>query len=150
MPHRSCTFCDIAKGRHATAIVHETRHLLVFADHAPIRPGHLQIIPRAHFTCFDDLPPRLAGQIMRLGQVLARVLKAEYGVARVGFVFTGHDIAHAHAHLVPLVACDDITSRRYFANAEVDYVGRPREPVSQLNATADALRRRFEVLNDMG
>ena len=150
MPHRTCTFCDIAQGRHATAIVHETRNLLVFADHAPIRSGHLQIIPRAHFTCFDDLPPRLAGQIMRLGQVLARALKAEYGVARVGFVFTGNDIAHAHAHLVPLVASDDITSRRYFANATVDYVGRPREPISQLYATADALRRRLEAQKGAG
>ena len=139
MPH-TCLFCDIARGRSAAAVVAETRSLIAFADCAPIRPGHLQIVPRAHHACFDDLPPALAGQVIRLGQRLARGLKARYGVARVAFLFTGGDVAHAHAHLVPMVAPDDITSRRYITTAEIAYAPRPQVPLAQLRGEVAALR----------
>ena len=42
----------------------------------------------------------------------------------VGFVFSGHDVAHCHAHVVPLHDKDDITSRRYFASGDVRYAKR--------------------------
>ncbi|MBT0956174.1 HIT family protein [Alphaproteobacteria bacterium KMM 3653] len=110
----ACRFCEIATGKGAAHIAWQTRALTVFADHAPIRPGHVQIIPRAHYPFFDDLPEALAAQIITLGQRIARVQKAIYGVKRVGFVFTGHDVAHCHAHVIPLHRADDVTSMRYF------------------------------------
>jgi histidine triad (HIT) family protein len=94
-------------------VVCETERLMVFADHRPIREGHVQIVPRAHFDVFDELPPDLAAEIVHLGQRLARALKRLYPVERVGFVFTGNEVAHVHAHVLPLFAADDITSARF-------------------------------------
>ena len=109
---RTCPFCEIARDTPpGTAWATDT--LVVFADHRPIRPGHVQIITRAHFEVFDDLPPDLAAQIVMLGQRIARVQKRLYGVQRVGFAFTGNEVPHVHAHVVPLHAADDITSARY-------------------------------------
>lgn len=109
-----CLFCGIVAGRVPAARVWETDDLLVFADHQPIRRGHVQIVPKVHYEVFDDLPPPLAAAIVHLGQRIARAQKRLYGVDRVGFVFTGNDVAHVHAHVLPLHAKTDITSAQFF------------------------------------
>ena len=119
----NCHFCQIANSTGSTDphIAWENETLVVFADHRPIRPGHVQIITRAHYTTFDELPQDCAAQIVILGQRIARAQKALYGVRRVGFAFTGNEVPHVHAHVVPLHASDDITSARY-GTGEADYV----------------------------
>jgi len=111
----SCAFCQIASGALEVSLVYQDPHILAFPDHAPIREGHVQIIPRLHVPYFDDLPEDLAGRILRLGQRIARVQKRVYGVSRVGFVFSGGDVDHVHAHLIPIHEVTDLTSMRYFA-----------------------------------
>lgn len=111
----TCAFCDIAACRAPAAFAYRGGGLSVFADQNPIRPGHVQIIPDAHFETFEALPGALASTIMLLGQRVARAQKRLYGVKRIGFVFSGHDVAHAHAHLIPLHEKTDLTSLRYFA-----------------------------------
>lgn len=110
-----CPFCEIAAGQAPVGLVCKTETLMVFADRRPIREGHVQVIPRAHVAVFDDLTPGLAAEIVHMGQRLARSLKRLYPVERVGFVFTGNEVAHVHAHVLPLFASDDVTSARYAA-----------------------------------
>jgi histidine triad (HIT) family protein len=111
--HPNCPFCRIAAGEIQPVLLHEDRDVMAFLDVAPVRPGHTLVIPRRHIETFDRLPPDLAGKILSLGQQLAQRMKAVYGVERVGFVFTGTDVAHAHAHVVPMHEKTDFTSARY-------------------------------------
>jgi histidine triad (HIT) family protein len=136
----NCLFCAIGKRDIPSSVVWEDDDILAFLDINPIRPGHIQIIPREHYPYFDDLPAALASRIIETGQSLARVLKTTYAVERVAFLFTGGDIRHAHAHLVPMVAGDDITSRRYIAEETVTYRPTPRVPDQELRETAARLR----------
>ena len=76
---------------------------------------------------------------MALGQRLAKAQKRIYGVQRVAFMFTGGDIAHAHAHIVPLVEKTDITSRRYIVEPELTFRALPRASDEALRETAAAL-----------
>ena len=136
-----CPFCDIAAGQAEAAIIQTTPTLIAFADHAPIRPGHIQIIPRTHVETFEQLPDGLAGEIVGLGQRIARVLKRHFGVIRVGFVFTGNEVAHVHAHLIPLHEATDVTSLRFFEIEPEDVPRRDcRISLGELNATAADLR----------
>ncbi|KJS17395.1 MAG: HIT family hydrolase [Hoeflea sp. BRH_c9] len=139
-PTRPCIFCRIGRGEMRAHVVHEDEEILAFLDIGPIRPGHVQIIPRAHHPYFEQLPARLAAKIMTLGQEIARVQKQLYGVSRVAFMFTGGDVAHAHAHLVPMVKGDDVTSRRYIVEEAVTYRAIPIPPPEELAATAANLR----------
>lgn len=111
----SCSFCAIAAQQAPAHIVHDTEDIVAFSDICPIRPGHTQIIPRRHFEVFEDLPEALALDILKLGQRIAQAQKRIYGVERVGFVFSGFDVPHAHAHVIPLHDRTDLTSMRYFA-----------------------------------
>lgn len=135
-----CLFCEIAAGRIPAHRVAETENLVAFLDIAPVRPGHVQIVPRTHHAYFDDLPAELAAEIVQLGQRVAKALKAIYGVKRVAFMFTGNDLAHAHAHLIPMVRSDDVTSRRYIAEEIVTYRDPPRPPQEEQADTASRIR----------
>lgn len=136
MSSESCLFCGITAGSIPSYRIAESENLLAFLDIAPIRPGHVLIVPRAHHAYFDDLSPELAAEVVQLGQRVAKALKTIYGVGRVAFMFTGNDFAHAHAHLIPMVSSDDVTSRRYIAEEVVTYRQPPRLPAAEQQETA--------------
>jgi diadenosine tetraphosphate (Ap4A) HIT family hydrolase len=69
-------------------------------------------------------------------------LKRIEGVQRVAFCFSGSDIPHAHAHLVPLHASTDITSRRYIVEDRITFRPTPRAPDEELAAVAARRTRR--------
>ena len=120
-----CLFCRLASGAIATHEVFRSDRIVAFLDTSPIRPGHTLIVPIAHFDYFDDLPPDLAADIMHLGQRLAKRQKALMRVDRAGFLYTGGDCAHVHAHVLPLVEKEDLTSRRYIQEQNLTFRSLP-------------------------
>lgn len=108
-----CIFCRIAKHQVPAVVLYEDADIIAFLDSTPIRSGHTQIVPKSHVPTFELLSPALANKIMMLGQQLARRMKEVYAVGRVAFLFTGGDVAHTHAHVVPMHEKTDITSARY-------------------------------------
>ena len=139
--HEHCLFCRIGKREVGAHLVYESEQVIAFLDINPIRLGHIQIIPLEHCDYFDDLPPTVAAEILNVGQRLARALKITCKVPRVAFLFTGGDIPHAHAHVVPLVEFDDITSRRYIVEETVTYRDAPRAAENDLASCAALIRR---------
>lgn len=136
----ACAFCAIAAGTAPAAVAYDDGTRLAFADHRPIRPGHMQIVPHRHVETFEAMPPALAAQVIWLGQRIAQASKRLYGVARVGFVFSGNDAAHVHAHLVPLHAPTDITSGQYVTAGPVPPLANARRATAaEMTAAAEAL-----------
>ncbi|WP_105416450.1 HIT family protein [Neorhizobium sp. T25_27] len=135
-----CLFCEIANQRVSATIVYETEHLLAFLDIFPIRKGHVQIIPRQHFGYFEELPINLASEIVAAGQLIARAQKRLYAVERTAFLFSGGDIPHVHAHVVPMHDKTDITSRRYIAEESLTFVPAPRATKAELTDVASELK----------
>ena len=139
-PPAGCLFCAIAAGNVPSNPVYEGDNLYAFLDIHPIRPGHIQVIPREHYPYFDDLPPPLAAEIVHLGQRLAAALKQLYQPPRVGFAFTGADVPHVHAHVVPLHDQYDLTSRSYIVEPDVTFRLPPTPPEAELRKTAERIR----------
>ena len=140
-----CLFCRIGQREIAAHIVYEDERLLAFLDRGPIRPGHTQILPREHYPYFDDAPADLLAAIVSVGQKLARAMKQTLEVPRVALLFTGGDIAHVHAHAVPIHEETDITSRRYIVEEAVTFRCLPCPSETQLARTASDLRRALGV-----
>jgi histidine triad (HIT) family protein len=139
-PSHPCLFCRIARREVPAHIIYEDDYLVAFLDTGPIRPGHVQIVPRDHYPTFDDLTAELASRVIVLGQRLARILKSSNGVSRAAFLFAGGDIAHAHAHVLPMIAPTDITSRRYIAEEGITFRPLPRPSEEELGRVAFGLR----------
>jgi histidine triad (HIT) family protein len=135
----ACLFCRIATRAVAADVVHEEEHLLAFLDIHPIRPGHVLIVPKRHFDYFENAPADIAASIVALGQRLARVMKQIYRVPQVGFLFTGSDIPHVHAHVVPMHEKTDLTSRHYIVERTLTFAETPRASADALSTTAALL-----------
>ena len=136
-----CLFCRIAQRKVPAHIVHEDDRVLAFLDRGPVRPGHTQIIPKEHFAYFDEAPPDILAATLAVGQKLARVMKRGFKVPRVAFLLTGGDIAHVHAHVVPIHDKTDITSRRYIVEETLTFRSLPPAADEALARTAADLRR---------
>jgi histidine triad (HIT) family protein len=136
-----CLFCRISRREVAAHIIYEDERLLAFLDRGPIRPGHTQIVPKEHFPYFDDAPVDLLAAVVTVGQKLAGAMKRALHVPRVAFLFTGGDIAHVHAHAVPIHEETDITSRRYIAEDSVTFRCLPCASDHELARIAADLRR---------
>jgi histidine triad (HIT) family protein len=140
-----CIFCRIAAGQQRADVIYEDELVIAFPDIHPIRPGHTQVICRGHISYFEDLPDDIASRMLGVGQRIARAMKSSLGVPRVAFLLTGGDIAHAHAHLVPMHEDTDITSRQYIAERDLTFRSMPRASDEELAATAAMLRSSLEV-----
>ncbi len=134
-----CVFCRIARRELHSHAVYEDDLVFAFLDAGPIRPGHTQIVPKVHYAHFDDLTADVSARIIGVGQKLAKVMKGAYRVPRVGLVFTGGDISHVHAHIVPLHNSTDITSRRYIAEDQLTFRPAPRASMEELSKEAQRL-----------
>lgn len=136
-----CLFCRIIQRKIPAHIVHEDDRVLALLDRGPIRPGHAQIIPKEHFAYFDDAPADLLAATLAVGQKLARAMRRTLKVPRVAFLLTGGDIAHVHAHLVPIHDKTDITSRRYIVEETLTFRSLPPASDEELARIATDLRR---------
>ncbi len=143
-----CLFCAIARGEIPSTRICESDGLIALLDIHPVRPGHTLIVPRDHYPYFDDMPEALVAEATILGQKLARAMKKLYGVKRVGFAFTGTDVAHVHAHVIPLVAPTDLTSRRYIVEEKLTFHLPPTPAADEMTTTAGALRAALGVPGD--
>lgn len=135
-----CIFCRIVSGEIPSTRVYEDDSIVAFLDIRPIREGHVQIVPKRHYDYYEDMPADLAAAIVALGQRFGKAAKKIYGVKRVGFMFTGGDVAHAHAHVVPMVHGTDITSRRYIAEEKVTFRELELVQPDELKKVADKLK----------
>ena len=135
----NCLFCKIGAGDIPSFKVYEDEELLAFLDIAPIREGHVLIIPKTHHEYFDDLPADLAGKIINLAQKIAKVQKKTYGVKRVGLMYTRVDVAHAHCHVIPMVKASDITSRQYIKTSDLEFEATPMADEAELKACSLAI-----------
>lgn len=135
-----CPFCAIAAGRAPAHIVYADARIVAFLDIRPIRPGHVQIVPRDHFPHFNALPDDLARELLSAGQRLADAQRDVFKVDRVGFLFPADAAPHAQIHAVPLLSAGDVTSRRRISEDRVTVQAPPRPTAVELAATARDLR----------
>ena len=71
-----CIFCRIASGELPASVVYEDERTIAFLDIQPINPGHVLVIPKVHAESLVELSPEDAAQMMRVGQLMDRALRA--------------------------------------------------------------------------
>jgi len=95
----TCVFCQIVDRREPAEIVYEDDLCLVFLDKYPQTRGHLQLIPKKHYSWIYEMPEM--GQIFAVSGKLIRaiipVLKADH----VTLATFGRQVRHAHIWIVP-------------------------------------------------
>ncbi len=101
-----CVFCKIARGELPSTKLYEDDLVLSFMDINPINPGHVLVIPKAHYTTlFDADPEALRACItvaQRIGKAVHRGIGAEgLNLLQNNYRAAGQLIEHLHFHLIP-------------------------------------------------
>lgn len=138
-----CHFCKIVNNYTPSQIIYESAELIAFPSFDPIRESHSLIVTKEHFDYFDDLPISISHKMVDLGQKIAKAQKILYPVERVGFLYTGGDIAHVHAHILPLFEKTDITSLQYLKDGNVEFKG-PQEITSVVMENFDRVTKQLK------
>ncbi len=100
----SCIFCEIAAGRIPAEIVWRGKGVLAFLDHRPLFPGHVLLIPEAHYVTLADLPPELIAPLFRVAQKLEAAVESAME-SQGSFIAINNKVSqsvpHLHIHVVP-------------------------------------------------
>lgn len=66
-----CLFCKIVSREVEAKIIFEDEISMAFLDVRPLFPGHVLLIPKAHYRTLTDLPAELIGPFFSNAQMLA-------------------------------------------------------------------------------
>ncbi len=97
----NCIFCKIAKGEIPSHKVYEDDTVMAFPDIHPKAPGHLLLIPKAHYRWFYQMPDELSDHLFRIAKKLAIDLSAQQKTEYIRLNIMGDEVAHVHIHLIP-------------------------------------------------
>lgn len=101
-----CIFCKIIAGQIPSSKVYEDGELVAFLDLKPVNPGHVLVVPKAHYASLVETPDALAGSMLAVVPSLGKAVMKATGATgfNVG-INTGRDagqvIDHVHLHIMP-------------------------------------------------
>jgi histidine triad (HIT) family protein len=101
-------FSKIISREIAANIIAEDNQFIAFLDIMPLAEGHTLIVPKKEIDRFFDLPDSELASINLFAKKIAMAIKKTFQCNRVGICVIGLEVPHAHMHLVPLNASNDL------------------------------------------
>ncbi len=87
---------------------------VAFLTIAPIRRGHVLVVPREEINHWIDADPQLWGHLSEVARKIGVAVQTAYEPSRVGTMVAGFEIPHLHIHVIPIDTMADMD----FANAD--------------------------------
>ncbi|MFH5821691.1 HIT family protein [Georgenia sp. AZ-5] len=148
-----CVFCGIVAGTEPGSVVHTEDDVVAFLTTAPINPGHVLVVPRAHAVGLDDLSAATGEALWRLTHRVAVALRRDpawsegVNLHLSDGAAAGQHVFHLHMHVIPrfsgdgLRVIDDRPERPPRAALD-DVATRLREVLAAEGRARGAARRR--------
>lgn len=126
-------FTHILDGRSPGRFIWRDDRCFAILTIEPRRAGHTLVIPREEVDRWTDLPEDLAMHLFRVGRLIGLAQQEEWGADRVGIMFEGYMVPHAHLHVWPSWTVYE------YSHTGIDRNARPEE----LDEAATRLRARL-------
>ncbi|QEZ88437.1 histidine triad nucleotide-binding protein [Aliarcobacter cibarius] len=98
-----CIFCKIVNKEIPSNIILEDENFLSFHDINPTRKVHALVIPKAHYSSFEDAPSSIMGS---MSDFIKKVTK-ELNITESGYrmitnigIHGGQEVPHLHFHII--------------------------------------------------
>lgn len=101
-------FTRIIDGELPGRVVYADDRAVALLTIAPLRPGHVLVVPREEVDHWESLEESLAAHLMAVAQRVGRAVREAFPAARVGLVVAGLEVPHTHLHVVPLDTLSDL------------------------------------------
>lgn len=108
----SSVFTKIVNGEIPCYKIAETENCLAFLDVNPLVEGHTLVIPKKEIDYIYDLDDTLLAELHVFAKQVAKAIEQAIPCLRIGVTVIGLEVPHAHVHLIPLNAMDDMNFSR--------------------------------------
>ena len=112
--HMATLFTRIINGELPGRFVWRDDRVVAFLTIAPLKPGHVLVVPIEEVDHWIDLEPNLLAHLMEVSQVIGRAVDRAFSPEKVGMMIAGLEVPHVHVHVVPMTSVRDLD----FANAD--------------------------------
>ncbi|MBW2271743.1 MAG: HIT family protein [Deltaproteobacteria bacterium] len=129
-------FTKIINGELPGRFVWKDSSCVAFMTVAPLKPGHVLVVPREEVDHWIDLEPDLVQHLALVAQTVSKAIQSGFQPMRVGLMVAGIEVPHVHLHLVPISAVHDLD----FSNADND------ASAEALDAAAETVRRELRAM----
>lgn len=99
-----CLFCKIINNEMKSYTLYEDEYVKVFLDAYPESDGHTLIVPKKHYTTFQDLDEEILCHIFKIAKKYTEILMEKLDVKGLTTLYNFGDaqaIKHFHLHLIP-------------------------------------------------
>lgn len=104
----SSIFTKIINGEIPSYKVAEDDNFIAFLDAMPLVKGHTLVVPKKEVDLIFDLGSEEFKNLWAFAQQVAKKIEKAIPCKRVGVAVIGLEVPHAHIHLVPLNAMQDL------------------------------------------
>lgn len=105
-------FSKIIAGEISCYKIAEDDFFFAFLDIFPLIEGHVLVIPKTETDQFFDLPDVYLSRILTFSKPIAKAIEKSFPCNRCGITVIGLEVPHAHIHLMPISAADDMNFSR--------------------------------------
>lgn len=130
-------FSKIVAGEIPCYKVAENNEFLAFLDVNPLVKGHVLVIPKVETDYLFDMEDESLAKMMVFAKRVAAAIKDNFTCKKVGVAVVGLEVLHAHIHLIPINAINDMNFQNIKLNLSSD----------ELAAIAAMIRK--DISNDL-
>ena len=130
-------FTKIINGELPGRFVWRDDRVVAFLTIAPLKPGHVLVVPIEEVDHWLDLDPGLLSHLMQVSQTVGRAVDRAFRPEKVGLMIAGLEVPHVHVHVVPMNGVRDLD----FANAD------PHPSPESLDEAAEAILAALDTLD---
>lgn len=105
-------FSRIISGEIPSYSIAEDERFFAFLDIAPMREGHVLVVPKTETDKIFDVADDLLREWLVFAKPIARAIERTFPCNRCGISVVGLEVPHAHMHLIPIDSADDLNFTR--------------------------------------
>lgn len=112
--------------------------MVAFLTIAPIRAGHVLVVPREEVDHWDDVDSVDRARLFEVSHTITKALKVCFPSERVGLMIAGLEVPHTHIHLMPIDSMGDM-----------DFSQAKQAEADELALHADMLRCELQAMGEV-
>ena len=105
-------FSKIINGEIPSYKIAENENFYAFLDIFPLVKGHVLVVPKVEVDKVFDLTDDILSEMLVFAKPIAKAIEKSFECNRCGVSVIGLEVPHAHMHLVPINAADDLNFTR--------------------------------------
>ncbi len=108
----SSLFTKIIDGELPGRFVHRGARTVAFLTIAPIRPGHVLVVPRHEVADWLELDDADRADLFAVAHTVGLAVRQAFPCRRVALLAVGLEVPHVHLHLIPIEQESDVDFAR--------------------------------------